>query len=228
MTDKQGIGDHLSDIEEKDPGSFKLIFTLGVAGFLSGLILVGIYILTLPAIEANKAEALKQAIYKVLPGCNSYIRLKNLGGQLVEEKEGGDKKQNKNAEYIYAGYNKAGDLIGFAIPSEEPGFQDLIIAIIGYDPYKKIIIGFEVLDSKETPGLGDRIKADPDFHANFKALAIDPEIVPVKKGKKQNSNEVETITGATISSKAVVRLLQNGMKKWRTPAENFTDKNQNK
>lgn len=214
--------------QEREPSSFKLIFTLGLAGFFSGLLLVGIYLLTLPRIEANKAEALRKAIYKVIPGCASFTPLKMKNGQLTEAGNDASGKKSKDEDFIYAGYDKQGKLLGFAIPNEEPGFQDLIVAIIGYDPFKQFIIGFEVLDSKETPGLGDKINFDEDFRANFRALSVDPQIVPVKHGKKQNPNEVETITGATISSKAVVRLLQKGIDKWRTPAEEFAAQNKTK
>ena len=49
--------------EEKDPSSLKLIFALGIAGLLSGIILVGTYIYTAPLIKANKAAAIQKAIF---------------------------------------------------------------------------------------------------------------------------------------------------------------------
>jgi hypothetical protein len=55
--------------EQQEPSSFRLIATLGVAGFFSGVVLVGAFIFTQPIILANKVEALSEAVYKVLPGC---------------------------------------------------------------------------------------------------------------------------------------------------------------
>ncbi|MFT5765223.1 MAG: electron transport complex protein RnfG, partial [Saprospiraceae bacterium] len=95
----------------------------------------------------------------------------------------------------------------------------------GYDDTLKVIIGFEVLESKETPGLGDKIFKDADFQTNFTALAVEPEIVPVKKGAKQKPNEVEGITGATISSKAIVRLLNKTMDIWQTTIDDYIKQN---
>ena len=46
-------------------------------------------------------------------------------------------------------------------------------------------------------------------------------MVPVKKGQKQYPNEVETITGATISSKAVVRLLNHNLAVWQTAIDEY-------
>lgn len=210
--------------EEEEPSSFKLIFVLGLTGFFAGLAIVGAYLFTLPMIEANRAEAQRKAIFKVLPECTSFKTLELLDGKLIEIGEDNDEKKDKKGEKakrIFTGFNANGDVIGFAIPGSEPGFQDVIVALFGYDASQKIIIGFEVLESKETPGLGDKIFKDADFQINFTALAVDPEIVTVKKGKKQNPNEVETITGATISSKAVIRLLNKTMSEWREPIDEY-------
>ena len=200
---------------EAEPSSARLIATLGLAGFFSGLILVGVYLFTLPMIQAHRAQALERAIYLVLPGSTTYQALALKDGQLAPAEEVPAAKSGEEPRRIFAGYDDSGKLLGFAIPAEEPGFQDIIGGILGYDPIQKIIIGFEVLDSKETPGLGDKIMKDAAFQNNFKALAVDPQIVAVKKGEKRSPNEVEAITGATISSKAVVRLLQKAIEEWR-------------
>ena len=202
---------------EPETGSFRLIATLGLAGFFSGLVLVSAFLYTRPIIEANRARALQEAIFKVLPGCTGFQTLELHNGQLVVPEEGAAEAQKSGEEVrqVYAGYSEDGQLIGFAISAEEPGYQDLIVGIYGYDPGKKEIIGFEVLESKETPGLGDKIMKDPAFHANFSALSVEPAISVVKKGEKNKNNQIEAITGATISSKAVGRLLDKSMAEWR-------------
>ena len=142
-----------------------------------------------------------------------------------QDNTSGQEETNKDVLLIYAGYNSSNELVGFAIPGAEPGFQDIIGAIFGYDGAKKVIIGFEVLESKETPGLGDKIFKDAEFKTNFTSLVVDPEIIPVKKGEKQNDNEVEAITGATISSKAVVKLLNNTLDIWQEAIDNYIQEN---
>ena len=212
--------------QEKEPNSFNLVFTLGIAGLLAGFVLVGTYIYTAPLIAANKAEALKSAIFKVLAGCDSFEELSLVNGKLNLVTDRG-KKQGRGEEpqKIFMGYNKNKEFIGFAIPGSEPGFQDIIGVIYGYDPSQKIIIGFEVLESKETPGLGDKIFKDAAFQENFKALKVLPDIQMVKNGQKANDNEVEAITGATISSKAIVRLLNNSMEKWKDIMDEYIKTN---
>ena len=213
---------------EKEPSSFKLVFTLGLAGLLSGIILVGTFIYTKPMIQANKEAAIQRAIFKVLPGCTTYSTFKLDGDKLILNVADDSKKEeaDKDELLIYSGFNAAEELIGFAIPGSEPGFQDVIGALFGYDAINNVIIGFEVLESKETPGLGDKIFKDVAFQTNFKALAVAPEIIAVKPGTKQGPNEVETITGATISSKAVVRLLNETMDIWEATIDTYIKDNE--
>ncbi len=196
--------------KDNEPSPFKLIFTLGVAGLLSGLAIIGIYEATFETIKEYKAKTLQKAIFKVLPGTTRIEKLGYVDGQMrVSEQEDG--------EIIYAGYDNKNALIGYAIPGEGPGFQDTIRLLYGYKPDKRLVVGMEILESRETPGLGDKIYKDANFTGDFKALAIDPEIVLVKKLKKDpNSppNEVDAISGATISSKAVVRIINKSNKKW--------------
>lgn len=199
--------------ETQEAGPMRLVATLGLAGFFAGLLLVTGFVFTQPMIEVNKAEALRVAVYQVLEGCASYEQLGWDGTQLSIVPTG----STMDMAPVYLGRDASGRLIGFAITTEEPGFQDIIKAIYGYDPVKDQIIGMEILESKETPGLGDKIFKDDAFRGNFTSLAVQPEIVSVKKGEKTRPNEVEAITGATISSKAVTRLLQKGMAAWRQP-----------
>jgi electron transport complex protein RnfG len=193
----------------KEPGSFTLVFALALAGFISGLGIIAVYEATLPTIKANKARELREAVFKVLPGVERMQKLRYDGNRLtVIHGEGGDD------DTIYAGYDAEGRFIGYAIPSAGPGFQDTISLLYGYLPDKRRVVGMEILDSRETPGLGDKIYKDADFVANFDDLAVDPAIVAVKKGTKSAPNEIDAITGATISSKAVVRIINEGRERW--------------
>lgn len=200
-----------------EPSSFKLIITLGIAGFLSGIILVASFLYTKPIIAANKAEALRLAIYEVLPHTKSFLvlTLDGEGLRLATEAE------EKGDALIYMGQDAAGETTGFAIPGEEPGYQDLIRVLYGYHPVEKKIIGLKVLDSKETPGLGDKIYKDADFQQNFLSLTVHPSIEVIKKGEKAKDNQMEAITGATISSKTIGRLLNSSMAQWQSAIDNY-------
>jgi electron transport complex protein RnfG len=193
----------------REPTAAQLVLTLAFAGLLSGLIIVTAFQVTLPTITAYRAEQLRAAVFRVLPGTVRMQQLLFRDGRLIatDEKDAG-------AEAVYAGYDKDGRLVGYAIPAEGPGFQDTIRLLYGYQPEQRRVVGMEVLDSRETPGLGDKIYKDADFVANFRSLAVDPKIVAVKKGTKSSPNEVNAITGATISSKAVVRIINLANQRW--------------
>ena len=47
-----------------------------------------------------------------------------------------------------------------------------------------------------------------------RALAVDPEIEAVKKGRGGGAHQIDAITGATISSKAVVRIINQANERW--------------
>ncbi len=192
-----------------DVSSARLVATLAFAGFLSGLIIVSVFEATLPTITAYKAKMLREAVFKVLPGTIGLQRLVYRDGTLTAVEQAG-----KDEESIFAGYDKTGQLVGYAIPGAGPGFQDIIRLLYGYLPDQRKVVGMEILESRETPGLGDKIYKDAAFVANFDALSIDPEIESVKKGKKTAPNQVDAITGATISSKAVVRIINQANERW--------------
>ena len=199
------------NIQTQEPSAFRLIATLGIAGFLSGVILVGIYLFTKPYIEANKARALEEAVFEVLPGTTYFESYEWDGKALIKAMDG--------SELIYFGYDSSDQFTGVAIPGQASGYQDVISALSGYDPEQGLIIGMKVLDSKETPGLGDKILLDDAFKNNFKALAVVPEIEVVKKGERTGNHQIEAITGATISSKAVGELLKEAIAKWKVRIE---------
>jgi len=197
---------------EPEPSSLRLVLSLALAGLFSGLILVAVFLLTQPRIERNRAEALNAAIFRVLPGTTAVTAY--VVDNDVPRPYAGDGGLPPGGEAVYVGHGADGGLTGFAIPASGAGFQDTIRLIYGYDPRRQVIIGMEVLDSRETPGLGDKIIFDADFLANFEALTVSPEIVAVKQGQKNQPNQVDCITGATISSEAVVQILNKSSRRW--------------
>jgi electron transport complex protein RnfG len=191
------------------PSSLRLVLTLAIAGLISGIAIIGIYESTLPTITANKARELREAVFKVLPGVSQMQALVYRDGELITVE-----KPDKDEQVIYGGYDEAHEFVGYAMPAAGPGFQDTIAILYGYKPGEKQVVGMEVLESRETPGLGDKIYKDAVWVGGFSALSVEPEIVAVKKGTKSKPNEIDAITGATISSKAVVRIINEAHTAW--------------
>jgi electron transport complex protein RnfG len=194
----------------KEPSSTTLVAAISIAGFLSGLIIIAIYLATFDTIAENKARELREAVFRVLPGVTQMQKLRYDGEQLVVMPEGA----RDDADTIYGGYDAEGHFVGYAIPNAGPGFQDTISVLYGYDPSARKMVGMWILDSRETPGLGDKIYKDAAFVANFDDLVMAPQIIAVKRGTRANPNEIDAITGATISSKAVVRIMNEAHAFW--------------
>lgn len=189
-------------------------------GLLCGLLIVTVYQATLPAITRNKAEALQKAIFRVLPDAASFETWTFAEGAGFTRVEGA---AAEDAGAIYVGRTDAGAVAGFAIPAQGMGYQDVIRVLYGYSDADGAVIGLQVLESKETPGLGDRIESDAEFTANFRSLdasltadgsAVANPIVAVKHGEKTNAWEIDGITGATISSHAIADILAGSTARW--------------
>ena len=207
---------------ESQASSVRLAATLGFAGLFAGLALVMVYEATLPIINANKAEALRKAVFKVVPASQQaddpvMKALTVVDGKLALAAEGA------KTQLVYSVFDGSGALLGYAIPGEGPGFQDVIKLIYGYSPDDGAVIGMEILESRETPGLGDKIYKDPEFAKNFEALAVEPAVTAVKHGNKTAANEVDSITGATISSVAVAKIIQKTNEMWLSLLPNAAD-----
>ncbi len=204
----------LEGSKQAEPSAFRLVGTLGLAGLVSGFAIVGIYVATLPKITANKKAALQHAIFEVVPGAahTQALRLSD-DGRMVPDPE-------EEAPAVYAAYDESGAFAGYAIPAKGPGFQDTIALIFGYRPAEHAITGLRVLESRETPGLGDKIVKDQAFVEQWGKLRFDPSAAPpvleLVKGKASNPHQVEAITGATISSRSVTKIVNKALAE-RTP-----------
>ncbi len=187
-----------------------LIVTLGGVAMLSGFLVVMVYQLTKPVIAENQRRAEARAISQVIPGAVSSRAFILKGDRLIPA------GRRPQGEVIYAGYDRKGRLAGIAAKARAQGYADIIYLLYGYDPQCACIRGVHVLKMAETPGLGDKIRTDPEFLKNFQALdasldaegkALQNPIVTVKHGRKRNPWEIDAISGATISSRAVGRAL---------------------
>lgn len=199
--------------------SAKMLQAMVGIGLLCALMIVLTFEGTLPIIEKNKAEALEKAIFKVLPGTVTKKTFKLEDNNVFTEVT----NKEKDASLVYAGYDENGELVGIALEASGMGFADVLRILYGYDPEKQAVIGFYVLESKETPGLGDKIEKDENFLANFKALdvslkkdesALENTVVSVKHGEKEDPWEIDAITGATISSRAIGNIIGTSTAEW--------------
>jgi len=174
----------------------RMILVLTVVGVFSGLSLVYMARYAEPHIARHKQEAIQEAIGRVLPGV---VRAEEV---------------HRDGLILYRGIDASGKLVGYAFITQGPGYQGTIQLMVGVSPDLSELTGMEVLESVETPGLGARI-TKPEFQGQFRGLKALPGIGYVKAGRKPAPNEITAITGATISSRSVVNIVNRGLEEVR-------------
>ncbi len=192
-----------------------MILTLSIVGIISGAALVGVYQYTHPLIEKNKEEALQWAIFEVLPEAKDYdVITYNTITKEVLPREKDYRSTTEEEKVVYRGLDSSSALIGYALEGGGAGYQGVIKIMIGIDPDLNNTIGIEILESVETPGLGAKITS-PWFKDQFNNLKILPLVELIKNKLPFKPNQVQAITGATISSQAVVDIVNKTLKQVR-------------
>ncbi|NLO32941.1 MAG: FMN-binding protein [Candidatus Hydrogenedentes bacterium] len=190
--------------------SFPMFRTLGGLALLSGCLLSLVFQLTKDRIEHNFEERVREAVFELLPGATE---------QKILEFIGTDERIGEVPFTAYAGYDETGRLIGVALEAVDGnGYSGEIRFLYGYLPDKERVVGMKVLLCKETPGLGDKIKTDENFIANFRQLdvtlnedasALEVPLSFAKPGQGGGRGQIEGISGATISSKSVFQAIDS-------------------
>ena len=161
---------------------------LGVICLIATLVLALTYEITRPKIAEQLRQEEQAALKKVIPDADSF-EPKTLGG----------------IEYFEA--MKGPDLIGYCLKVTGSGYGGYMRIIVGIDP-NGVIRGVSVLEHQETPGLGSKItevrpgETEPWFPKQFTGKSA--KTVAVKKN-------IDAITGATISSKAVTDAVRDAV-----------------
>ncbi|MDA8259435.1 MAG: FMN-binding protein [Betaproteobacteria bacterium] len=203
-----------------------MIRTLGLVSAICGLIIVGAYQGTYDAVAANKRIATERAVFKVLPKAKSIAEfLAQPGGGIskvmrsgIPGDGAGETAIPAGAVKFFAAYDDAGKLAGIAAEGGAKGYADTVRIMFGYQPDCQCVVGIGVVSMRETPGIGDKIITDREFLANFTALdlklkadlsALANEVRAVKHGAKTAAWQVDAIAGATITSRAVGKAIND-------------------
>ncbi len=143
-----------------------------------------------PLIEANKKAATYDQIPDLVPGADA--------GKTVEI--------DVDGKVAYEVFDADSKSIGWVIKGAGQGFADKIEVLIGLSTDGQWVSGMYVLDQKETPALGDRIR-EVEFRSQF---AGKPTAEPLNTSDAVSSasgSGVIAVTGATVSSEAVCTIV---------------------
>jgi len=140
---------------------------------------------TKEAIAQQNAKTEAASMQIVLPEATSFENKKELSDGNV---------------YLVADGMDNGELKGYVVGVNSSGFGGELKIMVGISP-DGTIQGANVLSHSETPGLGARSQ-EPEFIEQYKGQKTDKELVVVK-GKEPAEGEIQAITAATITSRAV-------------------------
>ena len=158
---------------------FKIAVNLAITCFISGVIIAGTYAITEPAAAAQRVKAKNDAMKELVKDAESF--------KAIDSKEG------------WYEALKAGKVIAYIVPASGKGYAGTIEMLAAVTPEGKAI-DFKVLKHAETPGLGDKM-VEPKFRKQFAdKVPNDLEVVKIPSDKN-----IQSLTGATITSRAVTK-----------------------
>ena len=162
-------------------------------------------------IVRNQQVKLQRIILKVL---GIPIRAEAAAEDLIGIFKARVKSIQVKGRLLHIGYGEDEQtIIGYAFPVGGPGFWGPVYGMVAVDSRASGILGAAFHKHTETPGLGGRI-SEPWFTEQFTGLNLfypvtgDKKIFYLKpEGTGQRPNELDAITGATGTSRAVEAFL---------------------
>lgn len=187
------------------PGFILMIICLSAA-----LALAYTYHLTKPEIEKQGREEELRALEVVLPGAVHFS----------------GREKGREIDF-YRGLGKRGELVGYAFSGKARGYSSEIKVMVGVGP-EGTVTAIKITGQKETPGLGDKIDRPPVRRTLWQALLGEGEgqvesrprfqtqfaaksLADLEMVTGPTERNIQAITGATISSKAVTGAVRESL-----------------
>ena len=218
------------------PG-YVVLFAVVFSGVFTAAV-VTLQVVAAPTIERNEAARDQRALVKVFrlsdtvdelsPEEVAAIVAKRVKDDLVVT----DPKTAKQFT-VYRAYAEDGSLVGYAFEVSGSGFWAPIRGLLSLNPARTRTLRAVFLDHRETPGLGGRITEEAFQLDQFDGLDVTPPepgapyVSMVRKRQKYKTDtgttrawrSVEAITGATQTSRAVVRFVNEDIERFQRTME---------
>lgn len=186
---------------------FEQSWLLVAASFFFGLLIAVTNAALSPRIEQNKTAKFNALARGLLPQTMQFapldedIEVRALDGRPV---------QLQISRALIAGRTH-----GWAFRIVGSGFGGDLELLVGTDADFDSLVGFDVLASSETPGVGDKI-LDPSFRNQFKGAPTEPLTLAKTGNPEEIDTRIVAITGATVSSTAVVKAINHYLPQVKT------------
>ena len=168
--------------------SAKAILIPTISLFLICLVVTALLALTdnvtAKKIAENEAQSKKESMFAVVPDAKDFDELE--------------------ADVLYLGKDDSGNTVGYAISTSTQGYGGQVKVMTGIDTEGNIV-GVDVFyNDDETPGLGKNT-SNESFRDQYKELSVNESIVVSKDASADDTQTVDAVTSATISSRAVTK-----------------------
>ncbi len=174
-----------------------------VASFVFGLLIAVTNAALSPIIEQQKINKLNALAGAMLPEAENFVPLK----QLIEIRPAGARQQTVQ---VYRAEDSEKHIVGWSFNARGSGFGGTIELVIVVGPRFEKMAGYDVLVSSETPGYGDQIQNEP-FRQQFAGAPVGELTLSTTGDRSKIDAEIVSITGATISSEAVVNIVSQAV-----------------
>jgi electron transport complex protein RnfG len=182
---------------------FQQSWLLIAASFFFGILLAVTSAALSPRIEQNKINKRNALAGALLPQARNFVSLE---AEINIESVQGQKEEIE----VFKAVSDAGEIVGWCFNAAGPGFADRIELVVAVDENFQQLAGFNVLASNETPGFGNQIRFD-FFRDQFKGAPAEDLRLVTSGDSTQIDSEIVAISGATISSEAVVDIIGNAV-----------------
>jgi len=183
---------------------------------LFGAALAGIQISLAPTIEANKINETRQKVPELIFGKAKAVEMaaqkKDL--QITPELVAVEKRGKKVFYNVFKAAQD-GKCVGWVVKTKGRGYADKIELLIGLTPKADTITGLFILDQKETPGLGNKIVTEK-WRNQFVGKTAGTRLTVTKTGAAADT-EIDAITGATISSRSTINIINAAINDLKGP-----------
>jgi len=174
--------------------TIKLGLVLLLVTAIAGGVLAGVNSITGPVIaEREKMESLS-AILELFPDANDSVE--------YDEAQVAEVANDNPAIREVTEVIDSGETIGYAMSVVTGGYAGDITTLVGVNA-DGTLAGIKVLVMSETAGLGSKIVDDPAFAESFQGKGAGGNVTA--SGAGAGDDEVMMLSGATVSTNAVVR-----------------------
>ena len=179
------------------------IITL-VAGVLLGIV----YQVTKAPIAYQEQLAQTKANQEVFPDADSFADAELDTVQVKKILEGDAAYAKVGIDSVKIAKDASGKAIGYVLQISSGGYADDIVFTMGLTN-DGTLNGISLISISETPGLG--MNAQKVLVPQFNSVQTGDNLFEVTKTKKASDNQIEAISGATITSKAVTNGVNAGV-----------------